>query len=107
VFESKQASRQAGKQASRQAEVRTNNLEPFLVAVTCKDEVGNTYVEGAEWVIARCVICRCKQGLLECIAYDYDKSQLMVSCLQPDCNVWQYIDPSSLSPCLEGNLSTR
>ncbi|KAK3751367.1 hypothetical protein QZH41_009313, partial [Actinostola sp. cb2023] len=66
-------------------------------AVTCKDEMGNKYFEGATWKPNACTQCKCDGGVLQCYRtvtqLRHMQSAHLVyntTCRQPDCNVWKF-----------------
>ena len=74
--------------------------------VTCQDEDGKQYFEGATWSVGSCMLCACLSGIIQCsrevwlvtfleLTQPIGAVTFTESCNQPECNVAKYMEKNA------------
>ncbi|XP_015780086.1 PREDICTED: kielin/chordin-like protein [Acropora digitifera] len=82
------------------------NIQNCFSEVTCQDEDGNQYFEGATWSVGSCMQCACVSGIIQCSRVVSLVSFLKLnqpigavtfteSCNQSECNVAKYMEKNA------------
>ncbi|XP_015780085.1 PREDICTED: uncharacterized protein LOC107357960 [Acropora digitifera] len=89
--------------------VQDINIQNCSSEVTCQDEDGNQYFEGATWSVGSCMQCACISGIIRCsrevslvkflelTPLENQRSLTVFTerCNQPECNVAKYMEKNT------------
>ncbi|XP_044169377.1 uncharacterized protein LOC122953512 [Acropora millepora] len=82
------------------------NIQNCSSEVTCQDEDGKQYFEGATWSVGSCMLCACLSGIIQCsrevwlvtfleLTQPIGAVTFTESCNQPECNVAKYMEKNA------------